>query len=225
MILEIYDYLWIRNVLIALDPDALASNIENIEEYRFVLKCMANLLANEDFPLAVESTQSKISEFIQMFRFKYNDKDIANKTNFIISKLNQYKMMSTADKNLAIINFYSQETKDRNLPFLYKDSKEVIDCLIQNDIHIYRDIFCNSGNDKESIALTETDIIDYVALTNLIMNRYTDLFENSNYIDNTINNLTKLATIKALSFEIRRYIKKTIHKLEKSNKKAKRLSF
>lgn len=225
MILEIYDYLWIRNVLIALKPKDLASNIENIEEYRFVVTCMANLLENEDFPLALESTEDRISEFIQIFRFKYNDKDINNKTNFIIGKLNQYKVMSKADKNLAIKNFYIRETKDRDLPFLYKESKEVIDCLIQNDIHIYRDIFCNNGSDKEPIALTETDIIDYVALTNLIMNKYPDLFKNNHYIDNTLNNLNKLTAIKALPFEIRLYIKKTIHKLKSSDKKVKRLVF
>ena len=225
MTLEIYDYLWIRNVLIALDAKDLASNIESIEEYKFVLKCMTNLLEHEDFALVFENSQDKILEFIQIFRFKYKDKDISDKTNFIIGKLNQYKTLSQQEKNLLIGMFYSKESQDRELPFLYKDSKEVIDCLIQNDIHIYRDIFCNSGTNTEPIPLTETDVIDYVALTNFIINRYSDFFENPNSINNTANNLNQLATIKALPVIIRMYIKKTLRKIKKADRKVKRLDF
>lgn len=223
---EIYDYLWIRNVLMGLDVQALASNIEHIEEYRFVLKCMADLLEHEPFPLVIPASLEKISDFIQIFRFKFRDEDISIKTNFIIEKLNQFKTMNPADKNLSIRLFYEQESKDRKLPFLYQNSKEVIDCLMQSDIHIYRDIMYHDNNTYiEPVPLTETDIIDYISLTNLIMTRYPSFFENENSIDKSINNLKQLVTIKALPLIIKSYIKKTLRRLEKANRKVKRLNF
>jgi len=190
-----------------------------------VLKCMSDLLEKEDFPLAMESSEKIISDFIQTFRFEYSDKDINTKTNFIIGKLNEYRVMNTKTKNELVKKFYEKETNDRDLPNIYRNQKEPIDTLIQNDIYTYRDIFCVEENPSKPMELTVTDILDYVSLTNMLISRYPDFFKNDSFKANTIHNLSQLATITALPSNILSNIKKTLKKLDKQDNKIKRLFF
>ena len=223
MTLEIYDYLWIRNVLIALEAEDLLDNITNQEEYTFVVKCISNLLKEEDFPLAFPKSQSKIEKIIEKHRFEYADKALTQDINSIICKLNEYKSMSFEKKNNLVNKFYNDEITARKLAFTYSRSIETINCLIQNDIHTYRSIFCADINENEPVELTVMDILDYASLTNLIMAKYPDFFEKEHYTKNTINNLSQLATIKAIPFDIKTSIKKTLKELSKDDKKVKRL--
>lgn len=223
MTLEIYDYLWIRNVLIALEPDDLLANITNQEEYTFVVKCISDLLKEEDFPLVFPQSQSTIEKLIEKHRFEYVDKSLNQNINGIICKLNEYKNMSFGNKNHLINKFYNNEITARKLAFTYSHSIETINCLIQNDIHTYRSLFYTDYNGNQPVELTVMDILDYASLTNLIMTKYPDFFEKEHYTKKTIHNLSQLATIKTIPFDIKISIKKTLKELSKDDTKPKRL--
>ena len=223
MTLEIYDYLWIRNVLIAVDTKELVESIVGKEEYMVVVKCISSLMQNEDFLLAYPEAQNKVSDIVQTYRFKYNDKEIFDDINYIIGRLNDYKNMPNERKNYLVNQFYVQEATNRDLPFMYKQSPDVIKCLIQNDIHTYKDIFCYSAEGEKAVQLDVFDVLDYVSLTNLMLNQFPNFFEDENYKKPTVHNLEQLSTLKKLPLDISRYIKKTIKKLEPT--KQKRLFF
>lgn len=226
MILEIYDYLWIRNALLGLDVKQLNQNITTKEEYIFVIKCITNLMETEDFPLAFPQTQEKISEIVQTNRFKYNDKQIVEDINYIIERLNEYKSMSKERRQHLIKEFYVQELKVRDIPFPYNTSKEVVDCLIQTDIHTFRDIFCyDASAEPKPMSLNIEDILDYASLTNLLLNKYPTFFEDETMAKNTVHNLDQLVEIRKLPYAIRKNIKKVIKKLNPENEKTKKIIF
>lgn len=219
---EIYDYLWIRNVLIALKAKDISTNVYSLEEAAYVVRCIVNLLEKENFVLAFDNSQDMILDLTQEFRFKYNDKELNSNINLIINKINQYKNINSNKKDLMIDLFYTNESKKRNLSYFYKNSKEVINCLIQNDIHTYRNLFCNE-NTNEPIALEIIDVLDYVSLVNLIMNDYPNYFKDEKIKEKTNNNFEQLLLVKNIPFDIRNSIKKTLKLINQNSNQIKRL--
>lgn len=222
MIQEIYDYLWIRNVLISVDANDICNGITDKNQFIYIVKVISKLLEREDFPIVFQNAQQKIEDIIQKFRFMYNDKEIVEDINYIIGRLNDYRNMRTDRQKHLITEFYYSENKDRNLPGFYKLLPEYIDLFIRNDAHIFTSFYANTDT-SVAIRLDQNDIINFSSLVNLLMNRYPEFFEDEGIRMRTVSNLNQIATIKGLDHYIAKHVKKAAKMLEKSDNKVKRL--
>ena len=229
MILEIYDYLLIRQMLIALSTSQILEEINDEDTYKHFVKVISKLIQKEDYPLVYPKSQSKIQSIIDKYRFTYDNKDIISDINYIIGKLNIYKTMDEKTKNQKIEIFYNNEFNTRLLPVIPLGGRYVIDKLVHNDIcYFVAAYFAGASpmqDDKGMFELEEP--FDYVAMINLIAGRFPKLFEEENLLKVTKDNLIKLSKGTGLSPKTHKYIKRTIKDLEyfqgKNKEKVKRL--
>ena len=214
MTLEIYSYLLIRTYLI---QDEIALTYQGVEDkreqFKYFIDSIAMVMENEDFIAINPKIQEDINRIIQESRFDFiGDKEINGQVNFIISRLNEYKLMSDKKKKWLAHDFYKDEYNDRLLPFKYRKYKYVEEFITYD----YANLCAMIGPTKieEFEGYYETDnakvsvVISYLATINLIMSRAPETISDEEKYK-IIANMCKILTTLQASKEEFKYMEKT----------------
>lgn len=218
MTLEIYDYLWIRNALLAIDTKEINEAIINEDHYQYVLTCISGLLEMEDLPLAFDGLVSKIYDIVHYNRFKYKSNKVINDlANNIIGKLNQYKSLNEFKKEYLVQNFVEEEISVRNLPEPFSNDMLTIAQLLPTDYIVYTELM--NVDELKYVEIDGNDVLDYISLVNLIMNKYPELLENEYFKECIVSCLNQIIKVPNVPRSLIKYSKSTLNKLDIKNKR------
>lgn len=209
MIQEISDYLWIRDVLLCTDGKELIASASDKENFANIIYNISELMQKEDFVLVFNYIIGNIEELVYHYRFDYNkDKEINDNMNYIIGRLNAYKNMSEERKNYLCKSWVKDEFNDRLLPITFRNADNLVD-LMQLDVEYI------TGMLNYSEPFEIENVIEYLSLINLTINRFPDSFKDEDFYKATYNNLEGLKELEILPYNYKCYVKKTIKNLKK----------
>ena len=232
MILEISDYLLIRNCLIQNNNEDGLFNIDNEEnqkeQFNYFVKAISALMQYEDLPLLCDNMQEEIDEAIQKYRFKYNNSEIRDDINYIITRLNEYKKISQRRKKYLINEWYLKECKDRLLPKKYW-GYDYVNLMVLYDFNNFNiltgrtepeDNYLNlifSISKNENRLCTMMASTTYISTLNLMLNRFREKFSDEAIIK-TLSNVSYLPYQTQLPKEDIKYLYKSVKQIGKGLK-------
>jgi hypothetical protein len=166
------------------------------------------LMQEENFILTSDELIDSVSNLIQKYRFDYyKDKELNDKMNFIIGLLNYYKNLSTSDRIYLKEDWLTNECMHRNLPLCYHNYDSVIG-LMQHDYEYFEKML-----DVTTI-LDIDNVIEYLSLINIIIDKCPDLFQNEILLMVTESNCERFKKDSNCSKDCLRMIKDTLKKLK-----------
>lgn len=209
MIQEILDYLLIRSLLYNSDADELIEAIKEKEDFTYVLDNIHMLMQEENFIFVAPHLVFNVSELITKYRFDYiKNKELNDKMNDIIGRLNDYKYMSDKRKQYIINNWIEEESNNRNLPLCYRNLTMLLGMISLDTAYFQGMINIDKSFDIGYV-------IEYVSIINIIMNKFPECFhDNPEFLEITKQNLMILKGNKEISRVDSRMIKRTIKKMQ-----------
>ena len=212
-ILEILGYLSIRNKLHQNSKEELVDAIKDISLYEFDVDAIIKII-QEGYHIVYPDTIPKIREMIQTYRFdkKNMTKELNMKVNSIIDTLNESAHFTETEIKEKVDNFYTNEFVARSMPIIPIGCRDVIDALVDNDIHYFMASYVpnHSPAQDEDGTFAIEDPFSYIAMINLITCRFPEFLMEDDCGKQTIDNLNKLLTQAKFSYRMRKYIKRTI---------------
>ena len=211
MIQEILDYLLIRNLLYNSDSEELIAVVETKENFVYILDNIYLLMQEENFVFLSPHLVMNVSAFIQKYRFDYNkEKEINDKMNYIIERLNDYRHMSSKRKELVIQDWILQESENRNLPLCYRNLTSVLGLISLDAFY-----FLNMVSIKEPFQIE--CLVEYLSIINIIINKFPQCFaEDIKFLEVTRQNLDSLAHNKNIPKVDARMVHRTLKKIRKT---------
>lgn len=210
MIQEISDYLLIRSLLYNSDSEELIEVAKEKDNYIYILNNIYELMQEEDFIFVDPHLVTNVEDFIYKYRFDYNrDKEINDKMNYIIGRLNDYKNMSDKRKQFIIDNWVQEESQNRNLPFGYKNLNNLLSLISLDTLYYQGMISIDKPFNIEYV-------VEYVSIINIIMNRFSESFNDDiEFLEVTRQNLQILKDNKKISKIDSKMIKEALKKVNK----------
>jgi len=211
MIQEILDYLLIRSFLLNSNEKEIIDSVTNEEEFAYVLNNIYNLMQEEDFVLISSHLSDKVLSFISKYRFDYiKNKDYCDKMNYIIGRLHNYKNMSIDRKKYIVNNWIEEESKTRGLPKCYQNGEDLFS-LISLDMKYLMGMI-SIGEE-----FVITNVVEYVSLINIIMNKFPECFEDDHlFLEVARNNLNALKKVPFMKLRYLKMIKDSLNKLNEN---------
>lgn len=210
MIQEISDYLLIRSLLYNSDSEELIEVAKEKDNYIYILNNIYELMQEENFIFVDPHLVTNVEDFIYKYRFDYNrDKEINDKMNYIIGRLNDYKNMSDKRKQFIIDNWVQEESQNRNLPFIYKNLNNLLSLISLDTLYYQGMISIDKPFNIEYV-------VEYVSIINIIMNRFSESFNDDiEFLEVTRQNLQILKDNKKISKIDSKMIKEALKKVNK----------
>lgn len=208
---EISGYLLIRSFLLVNDTNELIEKAGDRESFGYIVKNIVQLIMKEDYFLITDDLIRKVFDFINYYRSIYiNDKEINDNVNYIIRKLNEYKNMDFNTKKFLGQKWLKEEMMVRELPKEYQNIEVVLNLIVMDNtftLALY-------GFNDSLVPTTNLEIIEYLSLVNLIMNRFPEMFEQMNILA-LIESFNDIKTMTGLDTASKKFLNKTINNLIK----------
>lgn len=210
MIQEISDYLLIRSLLYNSDSEELIEVAKEKDNYIYILNNIYELMQEENFIFVDPHLVTNVEDFIYKYHFDYNrDKEINDKMNYIIGRLNDYKNMSDKRKQFIIDNWVQEESQNRNLPFVYKNLNNLLSLISLDTLYYQGMISIDKPFNIEYV-------VEYVSIINIIMNRFSESFNDDiEFLEVTRQNLQILKDNKKISKIDSKMIKEALKKVNR----------
>jgi len=200
--------LLIRSFLLNSNDKEIIESVTNEEEFAYVLNNIYNLMQEEDFVLISSSLSDKVLSFVSNYRFDYiKNKDYCEKMNYIIGRLRDYNNMSIDRKKHIVNNWIDEESKTRCLPKCYQNGEDLFN-LISLDMKYLMGMI-SIGEE-----FVIHNVVEYVSLINIIMNKFPECFENDHlFLEVARNNLNALMKVPFMRLRNLKMIKNSLNKL------------
>lgn len=211
----ILDYSLIRSMLIACDKSFIIEHTDDEESFNHFITIIIDIMENENYILTSDELIRKVEDVIYHYRSLYlKNKEINDKINFIISKLNQYKNMNFSERKMLSDEWLHNERIDRGLPESCENFKYVFS-LIYFDKEII--IILYGLHNKEVKLYEEFEYVVWLSLINLAINRFPDDFKTFNQ-EILKSQLNIFKWIIGFSITTKKIIRNTSLNLKKFNK-------
>ena len=222
MIQEIYDYLLIRSHYLSNKEDLL-EECSNKEVYDYTVKNISKLMQEENYLLTSTSIRKNVSDMIQKYRFDFcKSREMCDEVNFVITRLNEYEHMEPGRKRYLVKEWLKKEFKDRNLPYICQ-IPDLLFSAMANEHCLFMTI-CGYRFNEETSAYEydnskeyteqQIDIMNYLQLINLLINRYPAFFYDLEHAENVVINLGEIIKYEKSRLQVR-YAKKTLKSFKK----------
>lgn len=211
MIQEILDYLLIRCLLLNSTSKEIIEKIQDKETFYYIIDSIYKLMQEENFVFALSEYNNKTSDVVNSYRFNYNkDKELNDKINYIIGRLQEFRSMSKGRKKDVIDNWIQEESQSRNLPKCYQNIQNLVD-LVSLDIAYFQGMIT-----VDEPFIVES-VVEYVSLINIIINKYPECFnEDHLFLEVVRHNLVYLQSIPLIRSRDLNMIKKTLRTLNQN---------
>ncbi len=230
MTLEISDYLLIRIYFARaknkFDLSGMTKEEARDDFYR-TLVMSTQLMQEEDYFLIIPEAMEELDNIVQKYRFDFpGDKEINDEVNFIIGRKKEYEDLSETRLKTRAREWYLSEIKDRLLPRKYRNNDIIVDLLIQDYIYFLKinssfnidDYNKNVDFDTLDGTVQVNNIIPFLALINLMFNRFPEYVENNIYINGLFDRLDAIARIDDIPKDCLKYLKTTVKNINKKTK-------
>lgn len=214
----ILDYSLIRSMLMACDKSFIIKHTDDEESFNHFITIIIDIMENENYILTSDDLIIKVEDVIYHYRLQYlKNKEINDKINFIISKLNQYKNMSFTERKRLSNEWLHNERVDRGLPESCEDFKYIFSL-----IHFDKEtILILYGLRNEEVKLhEELEYVVWLSLINLAINRFPDDFKTFNQ-EILKSQLNSFKWIIGFSITTKKIIRNTSLNLKNFNKEDK----
>ena len=147
---------------------------------------------------------------------------MCDEVNFVITRLNEYEHMAPGRKRYLVKEWLKKEFKDRNLPYICQ-IPDLLFSAMSNEHCLFMTICGYRFNEEtatyeydNSKEYTEQqiDIMNYLQLINLLMNRYPAFFYDLEHAENVVINLGEIIKYEKSRLHVR-YAKKTLKSFKK----------
>lgn len=207
---EILGYLLIRSLILNCSEDALIEEINDEEAFAYMIENIYLLMQEEDFLFVSPVFKDKVINFISKYRFDYiKNKEYCEQMNYIIGRFRDYELMSDDRKKYIVDNWIEEESKNRELPKCYQNIKNLFKLISLDALYI-----------KGIVTIGEefmiSNIVEYVSIINIIMNKFPECFEDELFLEVTRSNLGQLKRIRGLGLINSKMVKKAYKKINEN---------
>lgn len=209
MIEEVFNYLIVRSSLTNHTSEELIELVKNKEDYKFFVDNISKIMMEEDFILISDDLIDSVSNLVHHYRFDYNkNKEINDQVNYIIDRLRDYKNMSLKHKIDLSNSWISQERENRGLSAKLATPENLLSMIALDGTYFYSMI-----NIGEEFCIE--NIMEYLSLLNLLLNRFHAVFEDNLFLEITKQNCKVIQSIPKLPRIYLKMIKKILDRLNK----------
>ncbi len=191
---EIFDYLLTRNQLLSKSIEDINSKNSEPSEYEDYVSRILKLIQRENIESVSAHIERKIINTVTAYRDK-TTKETKNKINEIIGIINLYKAKADTEKRKMKYEFLVNEMKDRDAPVIYENVGDKFIDLANTDYCTFLaeyDVY--DGRTGEQITTDfKPSIYQYLALINLLYNRFPAAFTIENFAAAAAFRLEKMA--------------------------------
>lgn len=209
MIEEAFNYLLTRSLLMSKESNDLINLVDSEEMYKFFVDNISCIMQEEDYILVSDALIERVSDLIYHYRFDYiKNREINEQVNYIIGRLHDYREMSINRRATLCKEWIKEERKNRDLPA--KDTTiEGLFSMIALDGEYFHSMI-NIGEE-----FMVENITEYLSLLNLLLNRFSQVFEDDLFLEITKQNCESIQSIPKISKVYLKMIKKILRRLDK----------
>lgn len=202
-------YLAVRSLLVNQSSEDLINQIDSEEAYKLYVDNISRIMQEENFIFVSDALVQKVSDLVYHYRFDYiKNKQINDNVNYIIERFHDYKMMSSNRKVTLAKEWMKEEGKNRGLPAKYVNAEDLFS-LISLDGYYFQGMI----NIGEEFAVE--NIMEYVSLLNLLLNRFSTFFDDNLFLEITKQNCEALKSIPGLPKKYLKMINKILDRINK----------
>lgn len=206
---ETLNYLTVRSLLMNQTSDSLINLVDSEAIYQFFVDNISYIMQEENYILISDALGERVSDLVHHYRFDYNkNKKINDQVNYIIGRLNDYKIMSLNRRAALTKEWIKEESKNRGLSTKYATPENLFSLIALDG-----DYFQSMINIGEEFVLE--NIMEYVSLLNLLLNRFTSVFEDDLFLEITKQNCETIQSIPNLPKIYLKMIRKILCRINK----------